>query len=210
MAIKTNNWRNNMAEIVPLSSELQEKLRPALEEYFFDSNPVELINSILQEGVFTCPEGIDLVTLNIPDYPALQFRVDTGEFIELTDWDYIQTVDVEAQKAEAKEKEELEGLITILTHYLRWDLRICCDFETVIKNRKTLTVGGVTVYEYPCPGQTIYLKEDNYPITYGRQRVKGNRYQYNFRDEEGDPSVSDDLYTDVARYEWKRNSIFDE
>ena len=198
-----------MAEIETLPDTLKDKVRPHLKEHL-DPDSWGFVEDILTEGVYTYPHGDKFVTLNIPGFPAMQFDCATGEFMELTNWDYIQTVDVEAQLAEAQRQAELETLEVVLTHYLRWDLRICADFETIIAHRKTLTVNGVTVYEYPCPGQTIYLKEDMYPITYGKQRVKGDRYQYNFMDETGDPSEADDLYTDIARYEWQRNSIFED
>lgn len=104
-----------------------------------------------------------------------------------------------------EKEEEIDKIRTVLWHYLLPQYRRVCDFEDVIENRQALTVDGSTVYQYDCPGQTIYLREDYYPVTYGNQVVNKefDAYYYNF-------AGSEDAWMEcIASYEWKRNSLND-
>jgi len=192
-----------MADIVPITEEERELIKPHFKESL-DPDSWDMIDGLLDYGVVhTYPDGVHFISVRVPGFAAMQFAADTGEFAELTDWDYILTVDTEAQLEELEEQERLIQIETALRHYHNVDYQVMTDYQKVISNRGTLTVNNTTVYKYECPLQTIYLKEDNYPITIDRQRVDSDYYYYNFGP---DVVESDDVpeYTYKVRYEWKR------
>lgn len=103
--------------------------------------------------------------------------------------------------------DEKETIKTALTHYLKNEYRILADFEKVIENREEVENN---IWMYPCPIQTIYLDETFYAVTYGKQRVTDDKYEYNFTDIDVDPSEDNgDIYDYTTSLEWKRDTIFD-
>ena len=193
-----------------ITQELREKIEPYLRERV-DEDLWNRRDEMFEEVVYTQPEVIPLVTLKplLDNTPAMQFSCITGELMELTDWDYIQTVDYDAQIEEHELRESIELVCSILRFYHHRDYRSITDYEKAYNNRVELKVNEDTVYRYDLPFQTIYLNSENYPITLGDQLVQDNKYYYNFDDEETD---TDDPtgYTYICRYEWKRNKSGDE
>lgn len=198
-----------MAEVDILPDELRELIGPHLREILLsDYGEItdEIIEDMFNEVVFTYPDGMHLVTLNpCGELPAPQFNVYTGEFVELTNWDYIQTVDVEAQILENEHRELIEKVSGVLNHYLSNEYKILSNYEIIIDNRREITVHGETIYAYDCPCQTIYLDENLYAVTYDRQKVEDDKYYYNFTSIESNPNMKD-IYTYIAPYEWKRST----
>lgn len=104
-------------------------------------------------------------------------------------------------------QEEIEAITCALQYYLNDLYKEICDYETVIRNRKTTTidVGGIpqTVYIYECPCQTIYLNSLHYPVSYGRQHIMNNDYYYDFN-EYNDEIDQAGTYTRVNDCEWHK------
>jgi hypothetical protein len=195
-----------MAMTEEITPELRALIEPHLREVLLEED-YDLVDDMFSEVVYTQPEGIPLVALMPPhgEGISLQFSCLTGEFVELTDWDYVQTVDVEEQER-AHRLEDMRGAIeTALRHYHKEEYQTVTDYQKVIDNRTELTVDGVTLYKYDCPLQTIYLKEDNYPVTQGNQKVDSTYYYYTFSGSNIDPEHDVDKYTYKVSYEWKRN-----
>lgn len=187
-----------------ISEELKELITPHLKDHL-DPDSWDYIPQMFNQVVYTQPGEVPYVTLYpISDFPAMQFSCITGEFMELTSWEYVQMVDVDAQTAEREHIEMIETITSALQHYHKPDYQIMTDYEKVIENRKELTVNGNILYQYNCPLQTIYLDESNYPISYKNQRVEGDYYYYYFGDDEVDPDVDTDKYSYKVDYEWKR------
>lgn len=194
-----------MAEIVPITEEEKELITPHLKEHL-DPDSWFMIDDLFSYGVVhTYPEGMHYITIRVPNFPAMQFNAINGEFTELTDWDYIVTVDVDAQIAENEEQDMIQEVEAALRHYHKQDFQIFTDYEKVFKNRTSLVVDNQTIYKYDCPMQTIYLNSDNYPITIGNQKVDANYYYYIFDHNLGAGDVEDvTQYTYKVKYEWKR------
>lgn len=192
-----------------ITPELRELIEPHLKECLLEED-WQYIDDMFSEVVYTYPNGVGLVTLKPhSDYvPAMEFSTVTGEFVELTDWDYVQTVDAEAQLVEEEQRIAMEATISALKHYHKLEYQTITDYDKVIDSRVELTVNSTTLYKYDCPCQTIYLKADNYPITYDRQKVVGDYYYYNFSDNTPTSETEDelDLYKYKVKYEWKRNT----
>jgi hypothetical protein len=55
-----------------------------------------------------------------------------------------------------------------LWHYLLDKYRRITNLDAVIDQRTEVTTG---VYAYPCPCQTVYLDENAYAVSYGRQTI---------------------------------------
>lgn len=187
-----------------ISEELQELLIPNLKEHLLEED-WQYIPDMIEEGVFTNTEDGNRLVTPTPIYedaPAMQFSVETGEYIELTDWDYIV-----AYVNPPMPTYDVETTICALKHYHKQDYQTVTDYEKIYNNRTTLTVNDTTIYKYDCVGQTIYLKADNYPITYGNQLVTETEYMYNFT---GNPAGNEDvdMYTYKVPYEWVRNTIW--
>jgi hypothetical protein len=195
-----------MAMTEEITTELRALIEPHLREVLLEED-YDLIDDMFSEVVYTQPEGIPLVALMPPqgDGISLQFSCLTGEFVELTDWDYVQTVDVEEQERAHRLEDMCGAIETALRHYHKEEYQTVTDYQKVIDNRTELTVDGVTLYKYDCPLQTIYLKEDNYPVTYGNQKVDSTYYYYTFSESNIDPEHDVDKYTYKVSYEWKRN-----
>ena len=100
------------------------------------------------------------------------------------------------------------SLARILKHYHKPAYREITDYDKVVTLGVPVTSDGVTFKAYPCPGQTIYLKDDGYAVTYRRQKVdvENNKYYYNFTDEDN-PEDEDIAYEYVTEYEWKNTSL---
>ena len=192
-----------------ITTDLRELIEPHLKECLLEED-WQYIDDMFSEVVYTYPNGVSLVTLKpySDDVLAMEFSTVTGEFVELTDWDYIQTVDAEAQQEEAEAKVARDETIRALQHYHKVDYQTMTDYDKVYDNRSTLTVNSTTIYKYECPCQTIYLKADNYPITYGNQLVTEDEYMYNFSDNTAGSTDDVDLYSYRVSYEWLRNTIW--
>ena len=96
-------------------------------------------------------------------------------------------------------EEERDEIKSALWHYLLDKYRRITDLDAVINQRTEVTSG---IYEYPCPCQTVYLDENAYAVTYGRQTV-GTRY---INDDElvayttdTNPTPPEEEYTKVIR-----------
>ena len=199
-----------MAEIVQITEEEKELITPHLKEHL-DPDSWDMINYLFSFGVVhTYPEGMHYITVNVPGFPAMQFNAENGEFTELTTWEYVQTVDTDAQLEEFEKEELIETITLALKHYHKTEFQIMTDYTKVILNRTELTVNNQTIYKYECPAQPIYLTEDNYPITYDKQKVDAEYYYYIFENNLGSYGDTDDVtqYTFRVPYEWKRNSIW--
>ena len=95
--------------------------------------------------------------------------------------------------------DEIEAISTALQFYLRGVYTDITDFETIVQNRTEPSPG---IFQYNCPGQTIWLNSENYAVTYERQRIQNGKYYYKWTD---DPSVEDDMaFEYVCKYEWKK------
>ena len=197
-----------MADIETITPELRTLIEPHLKECL-DPSIWYLMDDMFEQVVYTQPGEVPYVTLYpCGDWPAMQFSCITGEFTELTSWEYVVNLDVEAQTAEREARELVETISSALKHYHKVEYQKVTDYEKVISNRTSLTVDGTTVYRYDCPMQTIYLNGQHYPITYGNQRVDEDYYYYNFND----PSMTSDdvdFYTYKVKYEWKREHVWD-
>ena len=85
-----------MADIVEITTEERELIEPHLKEHL-DEDSWQYIEDIFDYGVIhTYPEGTHFITLYIPNFPCMQFSAETGEFAELTTWDYVENVDAQA------------------------------------------------------------------------------------------------------------------
>lgn len=200
---------NKMADIVTITEEEKALIKPNLITHL-DPDSADYADDLLDYGVVhTYPNGVHYITVYVPDFPAMQFSAATGDFAELTDWDYILEVDADAQQEEAEEQEALEEICEVLRFYHKVEYRGTVDYGKVVENRTTLTVDGDTLYQYNCPLQTIYLDDTNYPVTYGRQKVDEDYYYYDFSTESVDPDFVDQ-YTYRVPYEWKREEVWDE
>ena len=194
-----------------ITEELKEMIIPHLKEHMSDTTMWQYFDDMFSEVVYTQPAGIPLVALKPPledEGISMQFSCIDGDFVEITDWEYIQTVDVAAQTAEREARELVETISSVLKHYHKVEYQVMTDYEKVISNRTTLAVDNTTVYKYDCPMQTIYLNGQHYPITYGNQRVDEDYYYYNFND----PNMTSDdvdFYTYKVKYEWKRDNVWD-
>lgn len=97
-------------------------------------------------------------------------------------------------------QEERDEIKSALWHYLLDKYRRITNLDAVIDQRTEVTSG---IYEYPCPCQTVYLDENAYAVTYGRQTV-GTRY-INDDDElvayttDTNPTPPEEEYTKVIR-----------
>lgn len=97
--------------------------------------------------------------------------------------------------------DEIGAITTALQFYLRGVYNDVTDFETIIENRSEPSPG---IYQYDCPGQTVWLDTQNYAVTYGRQLIKDNKYYYKWTN---DPDVENDIaFEYVCGYEWKKTS----
>ena len=209
-----------MADIVEIKPEDREKIEPYLRQQISEHYYPQ-IDDMFAQVVYTYPDGIPLVALNpCGEFPSMQFLTTTGEFAELTSWDYIVNVDVEAQIQETEEKRYWELVASVLEYYHRIDFRATADYERTARNRTVNDDAteeyGETIYEYNCPMQTIYLTEDHYPVSYGEQYVDEEQewYMYNFNDELDvtDLYIADensDNFEYKIPYEWKREEISD-
>ena len=92
----------------------------------------------------------------------------------------------------------------ILEHYHKPGYRIITDYEKVVANAEELTENGMHLTKYECPGQTIYLNDEGYPVTIDRQKVdiEKNAYFYRWTDEDVDEDVA---FEYVAPYEYMKN-----
>lgn len=189
-----------------ITNELRQLIEPRLRE-MLPEDSYEYIDEMFSEVVYSAPDGVLRVSLKpIGDAPSFQFSTVTGEFLEITDWEYIQSVDLDAQLAEQEQQDNVEATITALKHYHKQEYQTITDYEKVVNDRRALTYDGVSFYEYVLPGQVIYLKEDNYPITYKNQLVSDGWYYYT--DDSTADGESLDRYTYKVKYEWKRTSIW--
>lgn len=75
--------------------------------------------------------------------------------------------------------EQKTEITSALQHYLKQEFVLITDFEKVIDNRTEITENEETIYEYPCPCQTIWLDTNNYAITYGKQHIISTFYDEN-------------------------------
>lgn len=194
-----------MPEPEAISEELQELLIPHLKEALREED-WQYIPDMLEEGVFTTTEDGNTLVTPTPLFegePAMQFSTVSGEFVDLTDWDYI--VEYVNPPSPDYSKDET---ICALQHYHKREYQTITDYSKVYDNRTTLTVNSITLYKYDCPSQTIYLKEDNYPVTYGNQAVDETYYYYNFDENLAGTSDESSLYEYKVTYEWKRNTIW--
>lgn len=185
---------------------IEQNLQQDLEPVDYDKIPM-----MLSEIYLTRVENIPRLTLKpFEGDIAMQYSCYDGTFLELTSWEYIQTVGtlVSDETNVDYEPASNEIIAQVLNHYLKDEYKILADFTLVIDNRRELTVNDRVVYAYDCPMQTIYLTTENYPVTYGKQLVKDEKYYYNFSNSNAD-ATEIDLFTYIAPYEWKRNSIFD-
>lgn len=198
-----------MAEPEPITEELRELIEPHLKEHLTEDE-YQYIDTMFSEVVYTYPNGVPLVTLKPPleGYPAMQFSKITGEFMEITLWDYIQTVDAEAQLEAEEQRVAKEATINALMHYHKLEYQMITDYSKVYDNRTTIILDNVTLYKYECVAQTIYLKEDNYPVSYDKQAVDNDWYYYNFDTNLAQSSDEKKVYTHRVSYEWKRNTIW--
>lgn len=91
----------------------------------------------------------------------------------------------------------------IVKHYHKPDYKQITDYTKVVENKTTTVVDGETIYVFEAPGQTIYLNEEGYPITIGKQMsdAENNQYLYKWY------NTPDATYYYVAPYEWKRTSL---
>lgn len=91
-----------MAEIQSIpQGELRDKIEYELKDRL-EGYTEELIQKMLNEVVYTYPDGHPVVTCNpCGEWPAMQFSCMTGEFVGLTPWDYIQEVNIDRQLEEA-------------------------------------------------------------------------------------------------------------
>lgn len=201
-----------------ISEELREKILPNLKE-MLDEESWEYIPDIFDEGgIFTYPNGIPLVALHLDDdYPSPQFFVSTGEFAELTTWEYIQTVDAQAQLDEYEAEQYNELVASVLEYYHRRDYRGTADYLRIVEKRTVNADAtneyGETVYEYACPFQPIYLTEEHYPVSWQRQKVDDELewYMYNFSEMDSDLNGDETyLYTYKVAYDWKKEQVRDE
>lgn len=96
-------------------------------------------------------------------------------------------------------EDEIGAIRTALLFYLNGLYVDVTDFNHVITNRTEPTPG---VYQYDCPGQTLWLNDENYAVTYQRQKVTDGKVYYRWTD---DPSVEEDMaYEYLCPYEWKK------
>lgn len=97
-------------------------------------------------------------------------------------------------------EDERGEIKSALWHYLLSKYRRITNLDAVIDQRIEVTEG---VYAYPCPCQTVYLDDNAYAVTYGRQTV-GTRY-INDEDElvayvtDTIPTPPEEEYTKVIR-----------
>lgn len=210
-----------MADIVEIEPEhrvlIEPHLRERISEHYQDQ-----VDAMFAQVVYTYPDGIPLVTLYpCGEFPAMQFSCVDGDFCELTSWEYIQTVDVEAQIREAEEKRYWELVASVIEYYHRIDFRATADYDLIARHRTVNTEAteeyDETIYEYSCPAQTIYLTEEHYPVSWGQQYVDDEEkwYMYNFNDEldASDLYISEDNSDNFEykiAYEWKRNEVSEE
>ena len=178
-----------------------------------------MIDDLFDIGVVhTYPSGIHFITVCIPDFPSMQFNAETGEYTGLTEWEYIQTVDVQEQIREAEEEAYWELVASVLEYYHALEYRATADYDLIARKRSVNTEATSeyeeTIYEYNCPAQTIYLTEEHYPVSWENQYVDTEKkwYMYNF----SDTNVTDILDTDELdlfkykiAYEWKREKVSD-
>lgn len=96
--------------------------------------------------------------------------------------------------------EEIEAITLVLRFYLTGIYVDVTDFDYVIENREEVAPG---IYEYTCPGQTIWLNNKNYAVTYGRQKVTNGKVYYKWTN---DTTIEEDLaYEYLCQLEWKKN-----
>lgn len=210
-----------MADVVPIDPDIQILVEPHLRERLSEEWQ-ERMDEMFAEVVYTHPGVTYFVTLNpLGDFPAFQFSCETGEFVGLTNWEYIQTVDVDAQLDSFEEENYWELVASVLEYYHNIEYRTTADYMKSAKNRteneEASTEYGKIIYEYNCPAQTIYLTEEHYPVTWGEQRVDDTLewYMYNFSEYESasDLVTSDDdsdRFSYKIPYEWKREEVSDE
>ncbi|RAP51130.1 MAG: hypothetical protein BZ138_05990 [Methanosphaera sp. rholeuAM270] len=194
-----------------ISDELKEMIRPHLVSMIPEGD-VSRVEEMFSEVYYTTLNGIQRVTVKPITSGTLtaQFSLYTGEFLEMTDWEYIQTVgSTTPPEVIDFVRDPNEEIICALKHYHLNMYHHITDYERVIANRSEVSSG---VFEYPCPGQNIYLDSTYYAVTYGRQRVDTNAdaYYYNFSDINADSSTDTDLFEWLATYEWKRSNIWEE
>lgn len=97
--------------------------------------------------------------------------------------------------------DEIEATTTALQYYLTGVYVDITDFETIINNRTEPTPG---IYQYDCPGQTLWLNSENYAVTYGRQKVTDGKVYYKWTN---DTTIEEDLaYEYHCPLEWKKTS----
>lgn len=209
-----------MAEIVEILPEhrvlVEPHLRERLNEYWQSR-----MDEMFAEVVYTYPEGYPLVTLNpLGEFPAMQFSCITGDYCELTSWDYIQTVDTEEQQRQAEEQLYWELVASVIEYYHTLEFRATADYDRIARSRtvnsEATSEYGETIYEYNCPSQDIYLTAEHYPVTWGEQFVDSEQkwYMYNFNTA---MSISDIVLEDDEStlsiykipYEWKREEVGD-
>ena len=194
-----------------ISEELKEMIIPELKDHL-DPDSWQYIPQMFSQVVYTYPEGVPLVTLwPVYNFPAMQFNCNNGQYVGLTTWDYIQTVDADAQQRENEAREAKELLESVLMYYHKTEYNSITDYDKVIDHRVEMQIDGQTIYKYNCPAQTIYLDTNHYPITYDKQKVDNEYYYYCFDDIDDEITDDDiDRYKYKIPYEWKRTSIYDE
>lgn len=211
-----------MAEPQPIQEEHRILIEPYLRERVNDEI-WSMRDEMFANVVYTQPGPVPYVTLRMPTGytgPALQFSCITGEFMELTTWEYVRNLDVEQQTIEREEREYFELVASVLEYYHRIDFRATADYERTARNRTVNADAtaqyGETIYEYNCPLQTIYLTEDHYPVSWEEQYVDEEQewYMYNFDDDlfVSDLIETEDDSTNIkyrVPYEWKREEVGD-
>ena len=97
------------------------------------------------------------------------------------------------------EEVDVEAITLALRFYLTGLYVDVTDFDYVIENRVEVSPG---VYEYECPGQTLWLNNEHYAVTYDRQKVTDGKVYYRWTD---DTTVEEDIsYEYLCPLEWKK------
>lgn len=190
-----------------ISEELKELIRPHLISMIPEED-VPRIEEMFSEVYYTTLDDIQRVTVKPITSGTLtaQFSLYSGEFLEMTDWDYIQTVGTTIEPSRNEySKDPNEKIVTALKHYLKTDYHLLSDFYKIVENREEVATG---IYKYSCPFQIIYLDDECYPMTRGNQKVdiENNRYYYNFNQVSANSTSEEDLFECIGTYEWKRNT----
>ena len=97
--------------------------------------------------------------------------------------------------------DEIGAITTALQFYLRGVYADIIDFEQVILDRTEPSPG---IFQYDCPGQTVWLDNKNYAVTYERQKIQDGKVYYKWID---DQSVEDDMaFEYICPLEWKKTA----